>query len=476
MSRKNTEFSDTREYAENTERWLMAIRCPNRNGGLGKNRLIYLRRFIASAAKYRALMLALAGGFIITALQILLAVFLSCKGSVQAGWRSFYNYDSEWFVTVASYGYIDPNWKEGQSPQDPFAACTSEEFKSPRIRAQNNAHFFPAYPLLCRAVHYVTGLDWAATLLVTAAVANCGFWIYFLLLSQRWRFSAGVTAVAASFVVMHPSSFYLISGYSEPLFLFALFGFFYWVERDGPTARIIAGLHGFVLTATRIVGMPLLFYPLIRTWSHEGAWHDSQGTRLLRYVRQLPVVLLTAAGAGAFLLFLQFQFGDWSLFIKSAERGWGVRADYTAPFKLRTYNLALSSWNEYPLDPGVFNRFCAQLCLMCFAFFAAAEIAIWRAGNRSAWRDRIGLYVCALFLFAMPIISHARVGLFCFSRFSILPAAILALAGGHLATTAPSGLLRWARWPLGVALVGFTIANALLTMRFARGGPWGWLA
>src|SRR5262249_30899027 len=149
------------------ESWQMAAGSESCGRGW-RIRLAYFKRFSAHGAKRvagcRPLILAAAAGLTLTAVQVLLAVFLSGKGSIQAGWRSFYNYDSEWFVTVASYGYIDPNWKEGQSSEDPFAACTSEEFKSPRIRAQNNAHFFPAYPLFCRAVHNLTGLDWVATL------------------------------------------------------------------------------------------------------------------------------------------------------------------------------------------------------------------------------------------------------------------------------------------------------------------------
>src|SRR5262249_31184808 len=143
----------------------------------------------------------------------------------------------------------------------------------------------------------------------------------------------------------------------------------------------------------------------------------------------------------------------------------------SALFRPGTYYLHLELRRVFPLDPDILSRMCAQLCLAAFAAFACAEVAVWRAGDRHGWRQRIGLYFCAFALFALPVTSHACAGLWCFARFSLLPAAVLALAGAQLAANAPATVRwRWLRWPLGFVLIGSTIANVLMTIRFASGG------
>jgi hypothetical protein len=375
-------------------------------------------------------------------------VFLGGKGGFLAGWRAFFVWDGYWFYTVASSGYFMPETLSRATP--------------------GNVHFFPAYPLLCRAVHWVTGVDWPLAMVLTASAAYLGFWIYFLLIVQRWRVPPGMITLAAALVVLHPTAFFFVAPYSESLFLCASFGFIYWQERDGAFARVMAGLHGFVVTATRIVGMPLVVYPFIRDWSRHGNWRDSLGTHVRRLMRQLPVIAATAAGAGAFLIYLHVQFGDWAAFIKNAEAGWGIHSKYSALISPYTYNLRLKSWAEFPLDPMVLSRLSADLCLLAFVVLAFLERAIWRLGDHSSLPMRLPLYFAAFVLFAIPVTSHGEHGLICFSRFSLLPAALLVMVGAHLAATAPAALrLRWLRWPIALVLIGFTIANVLMTMRFA---------
>jgi hypothetical protein len=404
---------------------------------------------ILQSCKQAAVTLSLSLVFV--GIQMALAIFLAGQRNALAGWRAFFQYDSAWFQKVILLGYFKP------------------EVIS--LEAQGNLHFFPAYPLLCSAVHHLTGFDFVVSMLLAASVAYCGFWIYFLLLARRWQVPAGITGLAAAAVILHPVSFYLVSAYSESLFLFALFGFIYWLERDGPVAKFIAGLHGFVLTATRIVGMPLVIYPWLRALARDGQWSDSLGVHARRFLKLLPVMVMTAAGAGAYLIYLQVQFGNWAVFIENAERGWGVHSTYSALLKPRTYNLYLAARHVYPLDPDVLSRLCAQLCLLAFAVLAGAELVVWRAGDHHGWRQRLGLYYCAFALFALPVTSHACVTLWCFARFSLLPAAVLALAAAQLAASAPETVRwRWLRWPLGAALIGSTVANVLMTMRFASGG------
>ena len=68
---------------------------------------------------------------------------------------------------------------------------------------------------------------------------------------------AGVIALIA----VHPATFFLKGSYSESLFLTAMIGFVFWGECRGGLAWLLAGLHGIVMTATRVVGVCIAFFP-----------------------------------------------------------------------------------------------------------------------------------------------------------------------------------------------------------------------
>ncbi len=63
-------------------------------------------------------------------------------------------------------------------------------------------------------------------------------------------------------VALHPAGFYLAVAFSESLFLFATFGFFYWL--GDPRGRWGWALpHGIVMSATRLGGLPVAYVPVI---------------------------------------------------------------------------------------------------------------------------------------------------------------------------------------------------------------------
>src|SRR5205823_5864598 len=69
----------------------------------------------------------------------------------------------------------------------------------------------------------------------------------------------GVAVLAA-----HPAAFFLIAGYSESLFMMTLLGMIYWGHACRNTgSALLSGLHGAVMTLTRIVGLPCAVYALV---------------------------------------------------------------------------------------------------------------------------------------------------------------------------------------------------------------------
>ena len=212
-------------------------------------RLIPLNTSSTSAAPREAAR-CLGAALLITVFH--LAVLLSGPmggGSFLDRYHRLVQLDSYWFLNIIERNY--------QSPVPP----------SPVKRYEvSNTAFFPGFPVLGAVFIHGFGLQPKTGLTLAAQVATVGFWTYFLLLARRLGFPAGVCAAVVALVVVHPAAFYLVSAFSESLFLFFVLGYLFWCARSGAGARALAALHGFGMTFTRIAGAPVAFLPVLQAW------------------------------------------------------------------------------------------------------------------------------------------------------------------------------------------------------------------
>ncbi|MGH8102029.1 MAG: hypothetical protein ACREIW_12080, partial [Chthoniobacterales bacterium] len=184
----------------------------------------------------------------VTLAQIAVALFLLAPdGPFSDRYATLVQHDSYWFMNIVNRGYgtIVP----------PIGYKTMEI---------SNVAFFPAYPAIAALVHYVSRFDTTYALLIAAQAAAFGFWSYFFLFCQRWNISPLLQFFGALSILAHPAAFFLVAAYSESLFLMALVGFIYWSTTEGRTAKVLAAVHGIVMSATRIVGLPCAVFPVVR--------------------------------------------------------------------------------------------------------------------------------------------------------------------------------------------------------------------
>jgi hypothetical protein len=396
----------------------------------------------------RRLGAAIVIGLLITLGQIGLAVLICDKHGLEARWsKGLFQWDSIWFTGVAEHGYQRPAQLNKENP--------------------GNFAFLPSYPIWGRIVARATGLEMHDAMIVAAELCCWGFWAYFLLFLMEWQASLGVGAFAVGLIVLHPASFFLIAAYSEALFMFCMFGQIYWLDRRGRMPLLLAGLHGFVMTASRIVAVALVVYPLVRSIIYrigrpDGAPlppHTSWGS-------VLATMLMSAAGFGGFLGYCQWEFGDWRWCFTSGRVGWGVEPNFLAIFDPDVYYRSVTNWHEWPLDPNVLSAVCAGCMFLALIGVGVAEAIHAQWGTSPHMRWRLGVYACAVILFYVPYSSHSGIGLKCFSRFSVPALALLCLGGSQLALESDLRKRRWLRWLLGALIVLGGMANALMTMRF----------
>src|ERR1700686_888475 len=180
---------------------------------------------------------ALLAGLFVTFAQVFVSVVLIApEGPLSFRYDTLIQHDSYWFANIVDRGY--------ETTVPPI---------SHKMMEVSNVAFFPAYPALAALLRYGLDLSTYDALLIVAQIAAWGFWSYFFLFCERWGISALLQFFGALAIVAHPTAFFLVARYSESLFMMGLFGFMFWSSAEGRAAKFLAVLHGFVMSATRIV-------------------------------------------------------------------------------------------------------------------------------------------------------------------------------------------------------------------------------
>jgi len=205
---------------------------------------------------------------------------------------SLCKWDCGWYTTIVEHGYdIEPH---GHSKGD----------------AANWA-FFPALPLIAKALFHLFGFSAAGALIITGKV--------FFFLSIYWfmklvrLYSPDVPAwLAGVTVAFSPYAIYGNVGYTEPLFLLSTCSFFCFLKRK---EYVASGLCGAFLTSTRFVGLAAIFSYAIGAIKQFHSKADSRSAILLG-------LLLIPLGLAIFMLMLYLVVGD-SLAFSNVQRAWG---------------------------------------------------------------------------------------------------------------------------------------------------------
>ena len=358
-----------------------------------------------------------------TLIQIALAVgFAKAEGSIADRYLALVQHDSYWFANIIDRGY--------------GTIVPPIERKEMEV---SNVAFFPGYPVLAGGLKRLTGLGTAQSLLLTAQAAAWGFWSYFFLFCQRWKLSLPLQFFGAFAIALHPAAFFLVSGYSESLFLFALAGFIYWNTSDRPRATVWAILHGFVMSGTRIVGLPCALFPIVRTGSEVGGPEKNFPAWFARFRKPLVITLFSMLGGLAFFAYCQIRWSRWDIYMLTQSEGWAIEPDYFAIFKPENYHFALP-----PLYDGqAASQFTSALAAVIFVVIGLAELIFTWRGRRD-WRERLGFYFSAAVIYYISVSGVASVGLESMLRYDLCVHAFIVLAALHFLRNLRFGSI-WAR-------------------------------
>jgi hypothetical protein len=188
-------------------------------------------------------------------------------------------WDSEYYLAIAIGGYDDPRaphlTPQGVqiSVRDHTVSRSGSSFN--QSIALSHA-FFPFYPLLIRMFSYplqIFGLNEIATAtLAGVMVSALGALLGMLALYDLTRDSLGEAGAlrAIFYLVIFPTSFFLVQVYTEGLFVGLAFACLAMLKRKQWLAAAVLGMAA---TMTRAVGIALVI-PMLVTWFSTGEWVD----------------------------------------------------------------------------------------------------------------------------------------------------------------------------------------------------------
>ena len=378
-------------------------------------------------------------GLFVTLAQLTVAVFLLAPdGPFSYRYASLVQHDGYWFENIVDRGY--------QTIVPPI---------NHKVMEVSNVGFFPGYPALVGLFRFIFPVDTATALLIVAQIAAWGFWTYFFLFCERWKLSSSLCLFGALVIAAHPAAFFLIAGYSESLFLMALLGFIYWSSTEGRTARILAAVHGILMSATRIVGIPCAAFPVVRDVFRKG-WSALRQPRrwLQNYGSSAAVMMVAILGAVSFFVYCQMRWSRWDMYMLTQFAGWNIEPDYLAVFHPSNYRWLLPELS----NPTQMSQMSMTFGALLLIAMAIVEI-LPALRRRTEWTARVGIYFCAAVIYYVSVSGVASLDMESMLRYEFCVHALIVLAFLHF--------LRQFRLPplpvraLGIALVVVACAVSL---------------
>lgn len=377
-------------------------------------------------------------GLLVTLLQVVAALMIAPEGPLSYRYDTLVQHDSYWFGNIVDRGYD-----------------TTVPPINHKMMEVSNVGFFPAYPAIAGILHYGLRLSIYNALLLTAQAGAWAFWSYFFLFCERWNISPLLQFFGALSILAHPTAFFLVAGYSESLFMMGLFGFMFWSTAEGKGSRALAVLHGFLMSATRIVGIPCSGYPVVQAIFRNG-WAGVVDVRswLKRYGSAVLVMLGAALGAGAFFFYCLVRWGRWDMYMLTQESGWAIIPDYLAVFKPSSYRWLIPALNN-PTEASQMTMTLGGLLLL--AVLLGELLPVVR--RRFSGATRAGFYFCAAVIYYISVSGVASVEMESMLRYEFCVHALIVLAILHFLHQLPAPRL-WVR-ASGMAAVALLSAAGL---------------
>ncbi|WP_407555214.1 mannosyltransferase family protein [Streptomyces sp. Pv4-95] len=300
----------------------------------------------------------------------------------------FQHWDWDHFLNVARDGYFPG----GAGPWQPGW--------------DNREAFFPGFPLVLRAVHFIVP-DWTSAGLLISLVSGAVAVLALARITRHHLPDAEAGRRTVLFFLLSPCAVFLAVGYTEALFLaLALPAWLAAQRRNWPLAMTLTA----AATAVRVSGL-FLAAALVT--------HFLLTARSIRDLRSLPWLALPALPLALFSWYLHAHTGDWMAWKHAQERGW-----------FRTFHAPWEAWAntwhnafDHAQSTGYAFMFQAELAAMVTGLVLLIVLA-----RKRRWPETV--YVAL---------------------------SLCALGTSYWYTSVPRAALLW--WPLWIALAAWSLRS-----------------
>jgi len=305
------------------------------------------------------------------------------------------NWDSFHYFSGAKNGYHAP---EGEWTRDDVNGYKIE------------FSFLPAFPLFSKALSALTTLPLEIALPLTSQVFAFLFYVFFFLILERvCLLPEETTLMVMGLFSVTPGAFYVVTAYSESIFLCSIAGMILfselWVQSQRFCDWFLAGIFAFIATWSRMLGVVLGLFPFFIAFRN--------GFLLKKRIGALLLAGFAGIGTLSYLIFCQIQSGHWDAYFRLASVGWDMH-----PMYLRALNPLLYIPRPF-FEEGESSLHRTILLLCLVALFGT----LWKDSDRKV---RLSYYVTGLALFYLTVAGKADMGLQGMTRYA-LPVFFLAI-------------------------------------------------
>jgi len=205
-----------------------------------------------------------------------------------------------------------------------------------------------------------------------------------------------------------------------------LLGFVYWSSAEGRAAKVLAALHGMVMSATRIVGIVCAAFPVVYSVCIKG-WKGLREPRLWfrQYGPAIGLMIAATLGALGFFLYCQLRWGRWDIYMLTQAAGWGIVPDYMAVFRPSSYRWLIPALN----NPTEASQMSMTFGALLFVGIALCELLIaLRRARRSRPLTIWGRTSCAAAIYYISVSGVASVAMESMLRYEFCVHALIVLA------------------------------------------------
>ena len=181
------------------------------------------------------------------------------------------------------------------------------------------------------------------------------------------------------------------------------------------------------MSATRIVGIPCAGYPMIQSIFSKG--RDAVRHPMFWLKAHWQIVAVTVVGtfgAGMFFVFCQLRWGHWDMYMLTQTAGWGIVPDYLAIFRPSSYRWLIPALN----NPTQASQMAMTMGALLLIGIGVVEL-VSALRRRTDWRQRIGIYFCAVVIYFVSVSGVACVEMESMLRYQFCVHALIVLALLH---------------------------------------------